>query len=66
MRLPRKRRNIRWKTLPVETLVYLLGSRYCETDRLTNSHGPGSATSPRDGLWFRRSATMSTIAYVRL
>ncbi len=24
------------ETLPVDTLVYLLGSRYCETDRLTN------------------------------
>jgi transglutaminase-like putative cysteine protease len=24
------------EALPVETLVYLLGSRYCETDRLTN------------------------------
>ncbi len=24
------------ETLPVETLVYLLGSRYCETDRLSN------------------------------
>jgi hypothetical protein len=23
------------KTLPVETLVYLLGSRYCDTDRLS-------------------------------
>ena len=25
------------ETLPVETLVYLLGSRYCETDRFTRS-----------------------------
>jgi transglutaminase-like putative cysteine protease len=25
------------ETLPVETLVYLLGSRYCETDRLSNT-----------------------------
>jgi hypothetical protein len=26
--------------LPVEVLIYLLGSRYCETDRLSNRAWP--------------------------
>ena len=28
---------MRWKHLPAETIVFLLGSRYCETDRLTEA-----------------------------
>jgi hypothetical protein len=37
--------------LPAETLVYLLASRYCETDRLSNTHGPCSDTFRRVGSW---------------
>ena len=48
--------------LPVDTLVYLLGSRYCETDRLTDMPGQPSASCPRVGTWCRRSATSFTIA----
>jgi hypothetical protein len=35
-RLPRRLCSIRRKTSPVEVLIYLLSSRYCETDRLSN------------------------------
>jgi hypothetical protein len=49
-------------TLPVDVLVYLLGSRYCETDRLSNIAWSRFGNVPRDGPWFRRSATTSTIA----
>ena len=45
--------------LPEETLVFLLGSRYCETDRLSRRLGSYSASRRRDGLAFRRSAIMS-------
>ena len=31
-----RRRSMRSKTCPTDTLVYLLGSRYCETDRLSD------------------------------
>ena len=30
-----RRRSMRCEDLPAETMVYLLGSRYCETDRLS-------------------------------
>jgi hypothetical protein len=42
--------------LPVDTLVYLLGSRYCETDRLSSSPGRGSGPSLRAARWSRQSA----------
>ena len=35
------------ETLPVETLVYLLGSRYCETDRLSEIAWSMFGTIPR-------------------
>jgi transglutaminase-like putative cysteine protease len=35
MKWRRERRSIRWRRC--RTLVYLLGSRYCETDRLSNT-----------------------------
>ena len=35
------------KTLPVETLVYLLGSRYCETDRLSEFAWSNFGTMPK-------------------
>ena len=35
------------ETLPVETLVYLLGSRYCETDRLANLAWSTFGTIPK-------------------
>jgi transglutaminase-like putative cysteine protease len=34
--IARNAQQIPLESLPVDTLVYLLGSRYCETDRLTN------------------------------
>jgi hypothetical protein len=35
------------ETLPVETLVYLLGSRYCETDRLSEFAWSNFGTMPK-------------------
>ena len=47
--------------LPVEVLVYLLGSRYCETDRLSNTAWSlFGRIARRAGRWCRRSATTST------
>jgi len=43
--------------LPVETLVYLLGSRYCETDRLSQFAWARFGTFPRAARWCRRFAT---------
>ena len=47
--------------LPEETLLFLLGSRYCETDRLSetawNLFGNGA---DRAGAACRRSATLFT------
>ena len=43
----------RLEDLPVEVLVYLLGSRYCETDRLSGlavRPGMGDVRSCREGL----------------
>ena len=48
--------------LPVEVLIYLLGSRYCETDRLSNTAWSLLGRFARGGRWCRRSAIMSTIA----
>jgi transglutaminase-like putative cysteine protease len=45
--------------LPAETLVFLLGSRYCETDRLTETPGPSSGRRPSDGRASRQSAISS-------
>ena len=46
--------------LPEETLLFLLGSRYCETDRLSETAWNLLGRRQRDGAAFRRSATMST------
>src|SRR3984885_3798986 len=46
------------ENLPVDTLVYLLGSRYCETDRFTQFAGHDLEISPRGGNWFSRYAIM--------
>ena len=49
------------ETLPEETLVYLLGSRYCETDLLTEvawklfGHTPPRLVAGAGGLRFRQS-----------
>ena len=45
--------------LPAETIVYLLGSRYCETDRLTDIAWQLFGNTPRAGRASRRSAIMS-------
>jgi hypothetical protein len=50
------------ESLPVETLVFLLGSRYCETDRFTQLAWSQFGNVPKGGPWFRPSATMSMIA----
>ena len=47
----------------MSVLIYLLGSRYCETDRFVeHRRGRCSAKSRRVGRWCRRSATMSITA----
>ena len=46
--------------LPEETLVFLLGSRYCETDLLSWERGRDSVRPRRDGRASRRSAILST------
>ena len=48
------------ENLPVDTLVYLLGSRYCETDHFIPFAGAGLATTQKDGRWFKRYATTYT------
>ena len=58
-------RRTRWQhpldELPVDALVFLLGSRYCETDRLSDYRLVGcSATCRTAGRWCRRSATSRT------
>ena len=45
--------------LPDEVLVYLLGSRYCETDSLSETAWSLFGNTPRAGPAFRRSATTS-------
>jgi hypothetical protein len=45
--------------LPAETLIYLLGSRYCETDRLTEAAWTLFGNSPLGWGGSRRSATSS-------
>ncbi len=45
--------------LPDECLLYLMGSRYCETDSSARRRGTCSATSRRAGRASRRSATTS-------
>ena len=47
--------------LPVEVLSYLLGSRYCETDRLSNTAWSLFGHLPKGWPLGRRSATTSTI-----
>ena len=47
--------------LPAETLVYLLGSRYCETDRLSEIAWNCSQIRRQAGRASRRSAISSTI-----
>jgi hypothetical protein len=37
--------------LPVEVLIYLLGSRYCETDRLSNTAWSLFGQIPKVGGW---------------
>ena len=46
--------------LPEDTLVFLLGSRYCETDLLSGRRGRDSVRPRRDGRGSRRSAILST------
>ena len=46
--------------LPVEALIFLLGSRYCETDRLSDIAWSLFGLFRRVGRWFRRSAITST------
>jgi hypothetical protein len=47
--------------LPVEVLIFLLGSRYARPIASRMWPGLCSATSQRGGRWCRRFATMSTI-----
>ncbi len=50
------------EALPVDTLIYLLGSHYCETDRFAEIAWSRFGMSPRGGCWFSRSATTFTSA----
>ena len=45
--------------LPAETLIFLLGSRYCETDRLSEAAWELFERAPPDGRASRRSAISS-------
>jgi len=47
--------------LPNETLAFLLGSRYCETDKLATSPGAISDQARAAGAGFRRSAISSAV-----
>jgi transglutaminase-like putative cysteine protease len=48
------------QNLPAETLLFLLGSRYCETDRLSDIAWSLFGTAPRGGSGCRRFVTSST------
>ena len=48
--------------LPDDVLVYLLGSRYCDTDKLSQTAWSLFAARPRDGAASRRSSTTRTSA----
>jgi hypothetical protein len=45
--------------LPDDALVFLLGSRYCDTQSLSDFAGGHSGRRSQDGRAFRRSATLS-------
>ena len=47
--------------LPDDCLVYLMGSRYCETDRLSQAAWDMFGATPLAGAACRRSATSSTV-----
>ena len=48
------------ETLPVDTLVYLLGSRYCETDRLSEFAWSTFGIVRKAGSWCKPSAISCT------
>ena len=48
--------------LPVNVLIYLLGSRYCETDRLSNDAWSLFGQVPKGWPLVKRSVITSTIA----
>jgi hypothetical protein len=48
------------ETLPVDTLVYLLGSRYCETDRLSEFAWSTFGKIPQAGRWCKPSSISCT------
>ena len=52
--------------LPADTLVYLLGSRYCETDRLSDWPGNCLRNRRRAGRGSRRSAISSIVTSLRI
>ena len=56
----RRRRRSAVAELPNDALMFLMGSRYCETDRLSELHGRSSAIRPTAGRGFRRSSTSCT------
>lgn len=53
-------RQLAVQDLPAETLVYLLGSRYCDTDLFQRTPGACSARVRPAGRAFRRSAISFT------
>ena len=55
-----RRRSTRCRTCPDDTLVFLLGSRYCETDHLSDTAWRCSVIRHQAGRGCRRSATSST------
>ena len=48
------------ENLPVDTLVYLLGSRYCETDHFIPFAWGRFGDHPKGWSWFKRYATTYT------
>ncbi len=54
--------QIEVQNLPNEVLVYLLGSRYCDTDKLSETAWSLFGGRPRAGAACRRSATTCTTA----
>ena len=57
----REAQQLAVQDLPEETLLFLLGSRYCETDRLSETGlEPVRSGAAPDGAACRRSATTST------
>ena len=52
-----RKRSKSMDVLPEEALIYLIGSRYCDTERLSNTAWSLFGHCPKVGSWSKPSAT---------